>query len=289
MPRTLAPYLMIAPAVALTLWVIAYPLVDISIMATHAVTRFAQIRQYVGIDNLVEVANDPIFQGSLWRTVLWTVVVVTATTIIAFPLSLILSDDFAGRTLARIIIMLPWATSVAMTAIVWRWALNGQFGMVNAMLFRLGLLHQPVEWLATASRSLPLAMGIGVVVSLPFTVTILLGGIASLPGEIYEAAKLDGASPFAAVRHLTLPLMMPFINMSIVLNTIYTFNSFAIIWVLTQGEPANTTDIAVTYLYKLAFRYGKLADASVISLLMLAALLVFTAVYMSLVRRWRSA
>lgn len=279
---------MIAPAVALTLWVIAYPLADVAVMATHAVNRFAQVKQYTGIANLVEVVNDAIFRASLWRTVLWTVVVVGATTILAFPISLILSDDFAGRTLARVVIMLPWATSVAMTAIVWRWALNGQFGMVNAMLFRLGLLSQPVEWLATASRSLPLAMVIGVVVSLPFTVTIFLGGIASLPGEIYEAAKLDGAGTLAATRYLTLPLMMPFINMSIVLNTIYTFNSFAIIWVLTEGEPANSTDIAVTYLYKLAFRYGRLADAAVISLLMLAALLVFTAIYMSLVRRSRA-
>lgn len=280
---------MIAPAVALTLWVIAYPLADVAVMATHAVNRFAQVKQFTGIANLVEVVNDTIFQASLWRTVLWTVVVVGATTILAFPISLILSDDFAGRTLARLIIMLPWATSVAMTAIVWRWALNGQFGMVNAMLFRLGLLSQPVEWLATASRSLPLAMVIGVVVSLPFTVTIFLGGIASLPGEIYEAAKLDGAGALAATRYLTLPLMTPFINMSIVLNTIYTFNSFAIIWVLTEGEPANSTDLAVTYLYKLAFRYGRLGDAAVVSLLMLAVLLVFTTIYMSLVRRSRTA
>ena len=273
---------MVLPALVLALWVIVYPLDDIVRMATHAVNQFAIVHGFVGAENFRRLIADPIFIASLLRTLLWTAVVVLTTTLVAFPVALILDDDFAGRDLARIIVMLPWAVSVAMTAIVWRWALNGQFGMVNAMLFRLGLLHQPFEWLGTASTAMPIAMAIGVVVSLPFTVTIFLGGLSSLPPDIYEAALLDGARPLDSLRYLTLPLMRPFLNMSVVLNAIYTFNSFSIIWVLTQGEPANSTDIAVTYLYKLAFRYGRMGQASALSLIMLAILLIFTFAYLSL-------
>ena len=167
---------MVLPALVLALWVIVYPLDDIVRMATHAVNQFAIVHGFVGAENFRRLIADPIFIASLLRTLLWTAVVVLTTTLVAFPVALILDDDFAGRDLARIIVMLPWAVSVAMTAIVWRWALNGQFGMVNAMLFRLGLLHQPFEWLGTASTAMPIAMAIGVVVSLPFTVTIFLGG-----------------------------------------------------------------------------------------------------------------
>jgi multiple sugar transport system permease protein len=280
--RRVWPYLMIAPALALTLWIVGYPIIQIVEMASHSVNRFAQIGRYVGWRNFEDLPGDPIFLGSLWRTLLWTVIVVGVTTVLAFPVAIMLSDDFGGRSLARVIIMLPWAISVAMTAIVWRWALNGQYGLVNAMLYRAGLLHTPTEWLATATGALPIAMGIGVIVSLPFTITIFLGGLSSLPGDIFEAAKLDGASALARTRYLTLPLMWPFFNLSIILNVIYTFNSFSIIWVLTQGEPANSTDILVTYLYKLGFRYGRLAEAAAMTIIMLAVLLIFSVAYGSL-------
>ena len=287
--RSLGPYLMVAPALVLTLWIVGYPVVEIVDMATHTVNRFAQIGHFVGWRNFLALPDDPIVIASLWRTLLWTVLVVGLTTGLAFPIALILNDDFGGRWIARVIVMLPWAVSVAMTAIVWRWALNGQFGLVNAMLYRLGLLHTPTEWLATADQAFPIAMAIGVIVSLPFTVTIFLGGLSSLPGEIFEAAKLDGASALARTRFITLPLMTPFINLSIILNVIYTFNSFSIIWVLTEGEPANSTDILVTYLYKLGFRYGKLAEAAAMTIIMLAVLLVFSTLYGSLTARRQAA
>ncbi len=280
---------MVTPALVLTLWIVGFPVIQIVEMASHAVNRFAQIGHFVGWRNFEELPGDPIFLASLWRTLLWTVLVVAVTTVIAFPIALILNDDFGGRGLARVIIMLPWAVSVAMTAIVWRWALNGQFGLVNAMLYRVGLLREPTEWLATAQGAFPIAMAIGVVVSLPFTVTIFLGGLSSLPGEIFDAAKLDGASGLARTRYLTLPLMRSFINLSIILNVIYTFNSFSIIWVLTQGEPANSTDILVTYLYKLGFRYGKLAEAAAVTIIMLVVLLTFSIIYGSMTSEGRTS
>jgi multiple sugar transport system permease protein len=287
--RHAAPLWMIAPSLALTLFIIGYPIYDLVQTSLHEVNRFGQLRGFVGADNFATLLADPLFWGSLWRTLIWTVGVVAGTILISIPVALILNDDFAGRGLARVIVMLPWAISLAMTAIVWRWTLNGQAGMLNATLFQLGLLERPVEWLARAGTAFPLEIGIGILVSIPFTTTVFLGGLASIPQDIYEAARIDGAGALQRFRHLTLPLLRPFLNIAIVLNIIYVFNSFPIIWVLTEGGPANQTDILVTYLYKLAFRFGRLGEASAVSVVMFALLLAFTLVYAALIMRGERA
>ncbi|MFM6969706.1 MAG: carbohydrate ABC transporter permease, partial [Sediminibacterium sp.] len=175
--------------------------------------------------------------------------------------------------------------SLTMTAVVWRWALNGRAGLLNATLMDVGIIDQPVEWLATASMAFTVEILVGILVSIPFTTPILLGGLSAMPQDTYEAAMVDGASGWDQFRHITLPLMRPFINIAIVLNVIYVFNSLPIIWVMTEGGPANGTDILVTYLYKLAFRFGQLGKAAAISLVMFGVLLAFTILYVALLSR----
>jgi multiple sugar transport system permease protein len=271
--------MMILPSLLLAFWIIGYPIYDVVMAAVHEVNRFGKLRDFVGFGNFQTLAADPIFWGSLWRTLIWTVGVVGGTIVLSLPIALILNDDFYGRGLMRVIIMLPWAVSLTMTAIVWKWSLHGQYGMVNETLQDLGILARPVEWLATADIAFPVEILVGILVSIPFTATVFLGGLSSLPGEIYEAARIDGASAWQRFTSLTMPLLKNFFNIALVLNVIHVFNSFPIIWVMTKGDPANGTDILVTYLYKLAFQYGRIGDAAAMSLIMFAILLAFTVVY----------
>lgn len=279
------PLFMILPGLVLAITIIGYPIIDLAWTSMHEVSRFGQLRGFNGTDNFAEVFADPLFYASLWRTLIWTLVVVGGTLMISVPVAIILNDDFYGRGVARVIIMLPWAISLTMTAVVWRWALNGRSGLLNASLLQLGIINEPIEWLATAPLAFTVEVLVGILVSIPFTTTILLGGLSSLPQDAYEAAVVDGASRWDQFRMITLPLMKPFINIAIVLNVIYVFNSLPIIWVMTEGGPANGTDILVTYLYKLAFRFGQLGKASAISLVMFVVLLAFTIVYVALVMR----
>jgi len=166
--------------------------------------------------------------------------------------------------------------------VVWRWALNGESGMLNSGLRDLGLLDRNIQWLAEAATAFPVQILIGILVSIPFTVTIFLGDLSSVPDDLYDAAAVEGAGRWDCFAQITLPLLRPFINIAFVLNTIYVFNSFPIIWATTQGGPANSTDILVTHLYKLAFRLGKLGEAAAVSLIMFAILLVFTMIYVRL-------
>lgn len=280
-----APYLLILPSILFAFWIIGYPIYDLVNMSVHNVNRFGATSAFNDFNNYSRLFSHQLFIGCLIRTLIWTVGVVGGTVILSVPVALILNEKFLGRQVARIIIMLPWAVSLTMSAIVWRWALNGQSGMVNATLYQFGLLEKPIEWLATAGTAFPIEIAVGILVSIPFTVTVFLGGLSSLPGDIFEAARIDGASGWQRFRYLTLPLLRPFLNIVLVLNFIYVFNSFPLIWVMTQGDPANSTDILVTWLYKLAFRYGELGMASALSVVMFLILLALTMTYAALAMR----
>lgn len=285
MNRTLAPYALILPSFLMAAVIILWPLKEIVSLAVHDVNRFGILRDFIGLDNFRTLFADPDFIAALWRTLVWTVAVVVGTLFVSVPIALVLNEDFYGRGLARILIMLPWAVSLTMTAIVWRWALNGESGMLNSALRDLGLIDQNIQWLAQAATAFPVQILIGILVSIPFTVTIFLGGLSSVPDDLYDAAAIEGAGKWDQFRLITLPLLRPFVNIAFVLNTIYVFNSFPIIWATTQGGPANSTDILVTYLYKIGFRLGKLGEAAAVSLIMFAILLVFTIIYVRLAMR----
>jgi multiple sugar transport system permease protein len=279
------PYLLLAPGLVLAAMIVLMPLWQLGLLSFSDVNRFGVPRGLAGWDNYAAIFADPEFLRALWRTLVWTVAIVGGTVIVAFPVALILNADFAGRGVARVIVMLPWAMSLTMMAIVWRWALSGESGMLNSALISAGVIGRNVQWLAQAQTAFPMQIMIGILVSVPFTVTIFLGGLASIPDDLYEAARLESASGWDCFRSLTWPLMRPFVNIAVVLNTIYVFNSFPIIWATTQGGPANSTDILVTYLYKLGFRLGKLGEAAALSLMMFVLLLVLTAIYVTLATR----
>ena len=279
------PYLLILPGLFLAGFIILWPLVQITEIAGSEVNRFGQLRGFAGLDNFRAVIADPAFLGACLRTLIWTVAIVAGTILISMPVALILNEDFHGRGLARIIIMLPWAVSLTMTAIIWRWALNGESGMLNSALRAAGIIDTNIQWLAQASTAFPMQIMIGILVSIPFCVTIFLGGLSSIPDDLNEAARLEGAGPWQVFREITLPLMRPFLNIAVVMNTIYVFNSFPIIWATTQGGPANSTDILVTHLYKIGFRFGKLGEAAALSLMMFAGLLILTLIYVRLAMR----
>ena len=275
---------LILPSILLPLLIIAYPIFDVFRASTHYVTRLGMIKGFIGLENFVELFQDSIFIESLIRTIWWTIFVVGGTQLVAIPVALMLSEDFWGRGVVRVIIMLPWAMSLAMSAIVWKWTFNGQFGMLNYLLEEFGIFDKPFVWFALAENAFMIEIFVGIIVSIPFTVTILLGGLSSIPRDIFEAAEVDGATGLQRFTRLTLPLLKPFINIALVLNIIYVFNSFPIIWVMTRGGPNNGTHILITYIYQRAFEFGKIGQGAAGSVIMLIILLTFSILYLTLMR-----
>jgi multiple sugar transport system permease protein len=281
----LAPWFLILPSLALGLLIIGYPFYEIVRLSVSDVSRFGLVRGYAGLDNFRTVFADPIFREALGRTFTWVIGVVGGTILASIPVAMILRRDFYGRGFARTLIMLPWSISLAMAAVVWLWSFNADYGMVNATLQRFGILQSSVQWLARPETAFPMEILVGIIVSIPFTSTILLGGLSSIPNEVYEAAAIDGAHAGHSFWFITLPLLWPFINIAIVLNVIGVFNSFPIIWVMTQGGPDNSTHILVTYLYELSFRLGRPGQAAAVALAMLAIVFTFTGFYLRMAAR----
>ncbi|WP_240233836.1 carbohydrate ABC transporter permease [Devosia lacusdianchii] len=276
--------LLVAPCLLLSISVIGYPIFDVLRMSLFDISRIGVVRDFAGLENFTKTFADPVFLQTAWQTLIWTVAVVGGTILVSIPIALILHEDFYGRTIARTIVLLPWAISLAMTAVVWRYVVNGDFGTLNMTLSALGLPVGNYPWLADARVAFLIEILVGILVSVPFTVTILLGGLTSIPSTLYEASAIDGASPFNSFRHITMPLLWPFMQIAIVLNVIYVFNSFPIIWIMTNGGPSNRTDILITYVYKQAFAFGKLGNAAAGSVIMFAALLGFAIIYLYLTR-----
>jgi len=279
------PYLLLLPGLGLAAAILAYPLIQVVEMSVSTVTRFGAVRGWNALANFAAVYADPLFWTALRNTLVWTGAVVGGTVAVAFPVALLLNRGFAGQPAARVLVMLPWSVSLSMTAIVWLWAFDGEIGLVNKALTGLGLPAAHLQWLSDPNRAFAVVIVVGILVSVPFTVTVLLGGLSSVPGDLYEAASTEGASAVQRLTRVTLPLMRPFLSIVLVLNVINVFNSFPIIWIMTAAGPYDQTHILVTYLYQLAFRLGRLGEASAISLVMLAILLAFTAVYVRLVSR----
>jgi multiple sugar transport system permease protein len=270
---------MMIPATLLILGFIAFPILDTFWMSINKVDQFGRTSGFEGTGNYVKLFADQAFRDSFVRTVVWTVAVVGLTVAISLPLAWILSFRFPGRVLLRAFLLLPWAASLVITSLLWRWMAHPDFGAVSRLLADLGLVTDRIEWLANPELSFPLMIWIAVWVSIPSITLILLAGIQGVDPGLYEAAAIDGATSVRMFRSVALPLLRPVLAVAILLQVVHVFNSFPIIWVLTEGGPAGSTDTLVTYLYKLGFRLYDMGSAAAVSVLMFGILLVFAVVH----------
>ncbi len=282
-------YLLLAPAFALIAAIIVYPIINTFQTALSKTNAVGLVTGFAGSKNFTAIFHDPVFIESLTRTLLWTVWVVGITTLLSLLLALILEEQVRGRAgyVFRIILLIPWATSVTMTTIAWMWLINGQLGLISGTLQEFGWIRQPLGFLAQGSSALVVAVAIAVIVSIPFTTSVLMSGLNSIPTDIYDAGRIDGAEGWIRFRYLTFPFLIPFLAITLVINIINVFNSFPIIWTLTQGGPANGTQVVVTYMYKVAFQYNEFGQAAAMSLVTFLVLMVFSYMFASLTLRGR--
>ena len=220
------------------------------------------------------------------NTLVWVLAVVGITIVVSLALAQLLEASFPGRRLVRWAVIVPWAASLIVTAKLFVWVYDYYFGALNHVLLSLRLARAPVDWLGNDTTVMGAMIAVGVFVSLPFTTYVLLAGLATIPGEVYEAARLDGASAWRAYRAVTLPLLAPALLVATVLNLIYVFNSFPIVWTLNDRNPGFAHDTMVTYLYKVAFK-SSLRDvglAAALGVLNVALVLLAVVVYLRTVR-----
>lgn len=277
---TIEPYIWILPSVILMAIFIIVPIGFVFRMAFSQVTKAGLIKGFAGFDNFSKVFGSSKFTMVLKNTVVWTVLVVVLSTVLGFILALILNNQFKGRKVARAIVVFPWATTLVIQASAWKFIINTDYGALNTLLKTLGIIQTNVNWTPTPGAFFAWEIACGIFVTIPFVCFTALSGLQSIDSSLYEAAIVDGASYWQKLFHITLPLVKPSLTVATVLNIIYVFNSFPIVWTITKGDPASRTDTLVTYLYKLAFYNGKQGEAAAVSVIGFLILLVCASCYM---------
>ena len=278
--RDLFPYLLLLPALALTLLIVAWPLVEtFRLSFTNATLR--PNTRYVGFENYVEIFEDD-FWDVIRLTFTWMFLSVTLKIVMGVIGAVLLNAALPGRSVFRVLIMPPWIVPIAIGVFMWSWLYQGQFGMISGIGQRVGLLDGPFEFMAYRTSAFYATIVTDVWIGTPLVSLYLLAAMQSIPGELYEAAWTDGAGRFYRFRRITLPLIAPSIFTMALLSAIWTFNSFDIIWILTEGGPRGATTTMIIDTYKTAisrFRFGEGAARAVMILICLSA---FAAAYFAL-------
>jgi multiple sugar transport system permease protein len=243
---------------------------------------------WVGADNYLRLARQEALPTVALNTVVWVAAVVGITVALSLGLAQLLDAQFPGRRLVRWTLIVPWAASLIMTSKLFVWIYDYYFGILNHLLVTLRILDRPVDWLGDDATVQGAMIAVGVFVSLPFTAYVLLAGLQTIPPEVYEAARVDGAAGWRAYRAITLPLLRPALVVATVLNLIYVFNSFPIVWTLNDRNPGFGHDTLITYMYKIAFK-SALRDVGLAAALGVVNVLVTLAAALVYLRaaRWR--
>jgi multiple sugar transport system permease protein len=268
--RAAAPLVWIGPAIALIAVVVLWPVVVMVRTSFQHISPDGFVLGSAGGKNYADLFAEPDVSGVLMRTVVWVVAVVAVTMVLSLLLAQLFNERFPGRRVARWALIAPWAASVMMTALVFRWALDANNGVINVFLHDIGVLKKfnsnQADWLGRPTAALVWMMIVAVFVSLPFSTYALLAGLQAIPTDVYEAARVDGASRWRMYGSITLPLLRPAFLVAALINIINVFNSFPIIWEMTRGGPGYATSTTTTFMFLLKQSYiGESASMSVIN------------------------
>ncbi len=230
--------------------------------------------EFIGLEHFRTIFAEPALYSVFAKTVIWTTLNVASHLFLGVGLALLLNQEIRGRAVYRAFLILPWAMPQYITALTWKGMFNYEYGAINLFLRALHL--PPVPWLSNETFAFAAPIIANIWLGFPFMMVIALGGLQSIPRELYEAAAIDGANWWVRFRRITLPLLKPVLVPATILGTIWTFNNLNVIWLVTnQGEPADKTHILVTYVYKAAFHYYRYGYAAAFSLVIFVLLLAF--------------
>jgi multiple sugar transport system permease protein len=284
----LAPLAWIGPAIALIAFAVMWPVVKMVQTSTRHWSHYGVDMGSNGTANYTKLFNEPDLNGVLERTGIWVVVVVLFTMVISLGIAQLFNKKFPGRTVARWALIAPWAASVMMTAIIFKWMLYPGYGFINLILNDLGLVDRnsaTADWLGHSTSGFIWEMAVAIFVSIPFTSYTVIAGLQTVPAEVYEAAKVDGASKVRTYFSVTLPLLRPALLVAAVINVMNVFNSFPIIWEMTSGGPGYDTSTTTVFMWIL--KRQNIGESAALSVVNFALVIVIVFAFLK-VSKWNT-
>ncbi|WP_169926322.1 carbohydrate ABC transporter permease [Petrotoga miotherma] len=240
--------------------------------------------EFSGLSNFSRLFNDPSFWRAFYNTLIFVGVTVPIELFLGFLLALVANKAMKGRSIIRVALLIPWALPTALNALAWRWMYNTDYGLFNSILINLNIIDTPINWLG----EIPLAMISMMIVAIwktsSFMALLILTGLQTIPSELYEAAKIDGATNWQALRKITIPLVRPSIMVSLLFRTGDAFRSFELPYNLTGGGPVNSTETLSVFAYNNFFQYLDFSYSSTIALIQFLLLLGLAIIYLRTLR-----
>jgi multiple sugar transport system permease protein len=279
-PEARLAYVLMAPTVIFLAAFMFFPIAYVFLMSLFRTNKLSDLVKFVGFKNYIDRFLDPEFWSVAMRSVYWTVLGVAAKFLLGLLIAVLLNVKYRGRKIARMLFIIPWASSVPISTLLWQWVYHPEFGLLNHTLKTLGLWANPPMWLGYPLSAFIACLWVDIWVGVPFFALVFLAGMQSIPHELYESAHMDGAGALRSFRSITLPGLREIILISTLLSAIWTFNDFNVIFILTRGGPANSTNVLITSIYMNAFvdlRFDKAAVQAVVTFIILTIVSIFYA------------
>ncbi|NNC14724.1 sugar ABC transporter permease [Corallococcus exiguus] len=270
-------YLLVAPAVVVLAVVALYPVLAAIWLSLHRYILVFGERRFTGLENYAYLMGDVRFWSALGNTAYFTAVAVAVELLLAVPLALLLNRAFPGRGLLRASVLVPWAIPTVVSARLWAWMFNPDYGLINRLLG-----GAEINWLGAPGYALHAAILVDVWKTTPFVALLVLAGLQGIPEDLYKAARVDGASGWRQFRSITMPLLKPALLLAVLFRSLDAFRVFDAIYVLTEGGPANTTETLSIYAYKTLMRSGDFGYGSTLSVATFLCVVLLAVVWL----RW---
>ncbi|MDR0784151.1 MAG: sugar ABC transporter permease [Propionibacteriaceae bacterium] len=259
------PQLLISPSLLIILGVLIIPIIYSLVVSFAWLNPADRSLDFVGLDNYQAMLTDQSYRKSMALTVLFTVITVILEMTLGIAIAMVLNRPFKGRGFLRGLMILPWALPGVVNAILWKWIFNANYGPLNAALFQLGVIDQYKVWLGEPVS----AFGAIVIASLwketPYVILLTIAALATIPKDLYESAEIDGAGPWKAFWRITLPMIRPVVLVLLITKTIWTVQTYDLIYIMTAGGPQNATQFITLLVQRTAFKYQNFGTAAAMS------------------------
>jgi multiple sugar transport system permease protein len=282
-------WLLLIPALLILGLVFVYPIARAFWLSCFAENLGTQLQPiFAGLTNYQRMIGDGRFWQSMWNTSVFTAISVTIELLLGLGVALVLNQSFFGRGVVRTIAIIPWALPTAIMGLAWAWIFNDQYGVVNDILQRLGLIDSGISWLGTPALAMIALIVADVWKTTPFISIILLARLQSISGDLYEAHAIDGANPWQSFYQITLPLLMPQILIALLFRFAQSFGVFDLVQVMTGGGPAGSTETVSIYIYSTIMRYLDFGYGAALVVVTFLLLIVAVAIVSWLLTKARS-
>jgi len=278
-PEARLAYILLLPAVAVLLAFMFYPIAYVLLMAFFKTNKLSQFTGFAGLQNFVNEMTNPEFWEITGRSMIWTVLAVATKTFFGMVIALVLNVSYRGRKIARMLFIIPWASAVPISSMIWRWVYHPEYGLLNYTLKATGLWSTPPTWLGYPIPAFTATIWVDIWIGIPFMALVFLAGMQAISEDLYESADLDGVNWFQKFFYITLPGIRHIVLIATLLSSLWTFNDFNTIYILTRGGPAGATDILITFIYKTAFEWLKFSRAAVMAFVTFIILTILSIIY----------